>query len=167
MDTNSEIFHAYCAGAIDSDGWISIYRSHRTVGKRYAHKPTYFCAKLGFTNTSRIVPDLLKAAFGGSFYRYDRSPNKDMFVWEVDGKKAIIFITAILPYLQMKRRQAELALQLIRIIQEQYAEIKRTQKPPYHITEEMNEKRKAIWEECSKLNNPRSGGQFRMVTPLP
>jgi len=55
MSHNREIDYAYCAGSIDSDGYITIQRTRRAVGVVYAHQPVYYSAKIGFTSTAQIL----------------------------------------------------------------------------------------------------------------
>lgn len=150
---------AYFAGAIDADGYISIQRSTRKMGARYAHQPTYYAARIGFTGTAvPRVQALLQERFGGSLYthRPKNALHKPWCVWAAEGKQAEAALRAIGPYLINKAEQAALALALIKLKSDQWEEVKRTQKPPYHITDEMNSLRHALWEGCTKLNNPRN-----------
>lgn len=98
---------AYCAGVIDSDGCITIKR--RRV-KSAAH---WNCSSSVFV---RQVTDeavvLLQSLFGG---RISKSPpsikgGRDLFHWEANRKRAELVVLAILPYLRIKRRQAELLI---------------------------------------------------------
>ena len=105
---------AYLAGVIDSDGTIGIKKntySMRVVGDSNA--PTYserVCVK-------QVEPqaiDMLKQTFGG--YRFTGNGStpraKRIQGWQVTDKKAAACIKAILPYLRIKRSQAENCLEL-------------------------------------------------------
>jgi hypothetical protein len=159
---NKSHLYAYFAGAIDADGFISIQRAHRRGGRRYERftfVPTYYTAKIGFTGTAEpTVQELLREAFGGSVYKHTpkNAAHKPWHSWQATNKKAAFACKALIPYLQTKRRQAELAVELCHLCDQQWKEIKRTQKPPYRITQEMEQLRHAIWEQVTLLNDPRN-----------
>lgn len=100
---------AYTAGIIDGDGSIGIYR-HRNKSKR------------GFTydlivsvwNTNEWLVQWLKMNYGGSAspapWSKERPKWKTRWKWAIYQNKAAEFLKLILPYLQMKHPQAELAI---------------------------------------------------------
>jgi len=156
---NNKLVYAYFAGAIDADGFITIGRLKRTVGKRYGSHPIYYIAKMGFIGTSgRKVHDLLKKHFGGSIYSYTpkNKNHKKTETWYADGKNAEKALVAIMPYLRYKGKQAVMALKLIRMIRSDWIKIKKTQKPPYRVPAALSKKRHALWEKVTRLNAPRN-----------
>lgn len=152
---DNETLYAYFAGAIDADGFISVQRSVKSSeGGRI-----YYAARIGFTGTGEpTVQQLLKEAFGGSVYQHTpaNKAHKVWHVWLAEGHQAAKALRAILPHLRNKRRQAELALELIELMGNQWDEIRATQKPPYRLTSEMIAKRDALWEAVTHLNSPRN-----------
>ncbi len=151
-----QTLYAYFAGAIDADGFISIQRAVKNSRK---WKPTYYTVKIGFTGTCEpVVQTLLKESFGGSVYIHTpkNSSHKPWHSWQASGPQAGKAITAVLPYLRNKRRQAEHALQLLTLQAKQWVEIKGTQKPPYRVPSQMQAERRALWEAVTKLNQPRN-----------
>lgn len=104
---------AYCAGVIDSDGTIGIKRS--TYGMRHDNggQPTYserVCVK-------QVEPDaveLLHRLFGGYRFvsRASATRGRPLEGWQVTDVKAATALRALLPYLRIKRRQAENCLVL-------------------------------------------------------
>lgn len=110
----SESDLAYCAGVIDSDGTIGVKKSsygQRVVGDRRA--PGYserICVK----QVERGAVDLLKQLFGGTFYmeQPQAKARRHLYVWQVTDRNAVICLSAILPYLRIKRLQAENCLAL-------------------------------------------------------
>lgn len=150
--------YAYFAGAIDADGFITISRSTKRPVKR-----TYYAVKVGFTGTAEpLVQNLLKESFGGSVYTHipKKSNAKPWHSWQAGEKKAKAALQAILPYLITKRRQAELCLELIDIMDQQWDEIKATQKPPYRVTDEMLKVRQSYWDQVGQLNQPRNRRKY-------
>lgn len=162
-----ELLYAYFAGAIDADGFISVQRSSRKVGKKYIHQPTYYLAKVGFTGTNPLVQNLLRENFGGSFYTHQpKNPEHKMwYVWQAEGKQAKEVLRKIIPYLVIKKQQGEIALELIELKEQHWNEIKNTQKPPYRITPEMEAEQSKYWEAVTKLNEPRNRRVHFLETP--
>lgn len=150
---------AYFAGAIDADGFISIQRTIRKVGKRYATAPTYYTAKVGFTGTADpSVQEMLKATFGGSVYthRPKNKAHKPWHSWQATNQKTKACLMAVRKYLISKRGQADLTLEFISLCDRQWREVKRTQIPPYRITAAMQKERERLWLAVTRLNSPRN-----------
>ncbi|MCC5574544.1 hypothetical protein IMZ11_02675 [Microtetraspora sp. AC03309] len=100
---------AYLAGVIDSDGYITA--SSSTRGGR-----TYCAPRVGISGTRREPHDLAASIYGGTVRSYepkdDRSHHRTQYQWVLEGDGAATVIAAVLPYLLVKRAQAQLALQL-------------------------------------------------------
>src|SRR5262245_59786166 len=110
MPTKIEL--AYCAGVMDSDGSFSISIDtwrQRKLGRTPAYQEL---AAIGQCDLQAI--ELLHELFGGSIRReqsrgvYRRPVN----YWQVGNLKAVNAARLMLPYLRIKRRQAELLLAL-------------------------------------------------------
>jgi len=155
---SDQLVFSYLAGAIDSDGFITVTQSLRTKGKRYTHAPTYYHPRIGFTSTDLTVPILFKETFGGglSTHRPKNTKHKHVHIWAVGTADAGRVAKALLPHLRMKIRQAELIIDLCKIIEVQHQQQKATQKPPYRITPEQLSIREMMWKDVTKLNNPRN-----------
>jgi len=93
---------AYAAGLIDGEGSITICRA----GKGYHNVRVSICMSDG------IAVPWLHRTFDGNFYeqRTAKQPDRIYRRWEVYNKKAEVFLRLILPWLRVKRPQAELAL---------------------------------------------------------
>lgn len=100
---------AYLAGVIDSDGFITASSSVRS-GR------TYCAPRVGIAGTRREPHDLAASLFGGSVLSYEpkaeRAHHRTQFQWVREGDTAAHVIVAVLPYLRVKRVQAELAVEL-------------------------------------------------------
>lgn len=98
---------AYLAGIIDADGYISIQRSVRR-GIVY-HGP-----QVGIAGTRREPHDLAATLWGGkvSCYAPKNPHHRPQFQWSRLGEAAVTVIEAIRPYLRVKHKQADLALEL-------------------------------------------------------
>ena len=101
-----KLLRAYLAGIIDGEGCISITK---VPPKRGRVSPAYrlSCA-LGMANA--YIPQLFKFSFGGSVSRSQKGQNKTIWSWRTSGILANTFLKALLPYLRLKRNEAELAI---------------------------------------------------------
>uniref|UniRef100_A0A6H2A3W2 Putative HNH homing endonuclease n=1 Tax=viral metagenome TaxID=1070528 RepID=A0A6H2A3W2_9ZZZZ len=99
---------AYAAGIVDGEGCISI--GGKSLG---AGKPRRLIMLLSVVNTNEWLIRWLKMQFGGNI-RSNKPTNpraKLKWIWRVESKKASEIIKLIMPYLQIKRPQAELAIE--------------------------------------------------------
>jgi len=105
-ELKGKILLAYIAGIIDGEGSISLH-----IRREHGYKTCGLT--ICVANTNEWLINLLKIQFTGHIYfRESFIPkHKDAWQWTITGKKAAEFIKLIIPYLQIKRHQAELALQ--------------------------------------------------------
>jgi hypothetical protein len=112
-----ETIIANLAGAIDLDGYIRIRRIPRLSDRpRYRYTPA-----IGLTDVSPIIPDLLQEHFAGSRSAHvsKKSGELPAHGWEASGRTARQPLLLLLPHLRIKRRQAELALELLEALRHQ------------------------------------------------
>src|SRR2546423_447616 len=105
---------AYLAGAIDSDGCISIKKS--TYGIRVAgdRVTAGYSEILSLKQVTPEVPQLLKTCFGGIFhYCNPQTENsKGLYRFECKDRQAASACELLLPYLLIKKNRATLVLEL-------------------------------------------------------
>jgi len=96
---------AYLAGIIDGEGCISVSENPRNGRK-------YYRLILDVTNTNDILMQWLEDTFGGIVRtNYARAENRsNLHGWTVSGKQCQELLAMVLPYLIIKKAQAELAL---------------------------------------------------------
>ena len=114
VDKDNILLLAYLAGAIDSDGSISIRRS--TYGRRKLKNrisPVYY-PRISLRQTSPMIPNLLKETFGGFICIDKPSAKKGKILYGYEATNLIgeRAIRQLLPYLRLKKRQAEIILEL-------------------------------------------------------
>jgi hypothetical protein len=105
---------AYLAGVIDSDGTIGIKKSTysmRVVGDSSA--PSY-SERIHIRQVTPQAIALLSETFGGNIGTEDPSAKrgKPLYRWGATDIKATNILRALLPYLKIKRKQAENCLAL-------------------------------------------------------
>jgi len=159
---------AYLAGIMDADGYFTIKR--QTYGVRIikdAKNPTYY-ERVGIKQISPIAIDIIKTNFGG--YRNIQKPNtkngKPLFGVELRNKIAHEFVKTIAPYIQIKKRQVEILLDLRKELNKP-REMKHIvkQKNPhgyisdfikYSLSDSQIDKRESMLAEIKSLNDSRN-----------
>jgi hypothetical protein len=99
---------AYIAGIIDGEASIGITKRKVKSKKGYS-----YCLDVQLPNTNPWLPQWLKMNYGGTVCpRRKISPLSKLpqWKWAISGKRAADFLQLILPYLQLKYPQAELAI---------------------------------------------------------
>jgi len=97
---------AYTAGIMDGEGSIGIARHKSKSCKRgYALELT-----VQVTSSDEWLCQWLKFGFGGSLSHSTNSVGNPMWHWIISARKAMEFLKLIIPYLNLKKPQAELAI---------------------------------------------------------
>jgi len=109
---------AYCAGVIDSDGCVTIKkrRIHETTARKSAG--VNLSATVFVRQVESGAVDLLLATFGGTIRVHGPSTpgGRDLYQWAVSNRKAVAAARAILPFLRIKKKQAEILLEFGEIV---------------------------------------------------
>ncbi len=99
---------AYCAGLFDGEGCIHIAR----ISTKKRSLTFQLVCKVSMS--SLPVLELLMARYGGSIRAESQSATHNKYglvhSWAISSSNAVMFLTQLLPYLVVKREQAELAL---------------------------------------------------------
>ena len=111
----TEVEWAQLATWFDSDGFILISkeRPQPSTGRR----TTLYRPIVGVSNTNPLLMDWLEERFGGrtTVERPQSDKHKESLHWlahmGLRGDKLISLLESVLPYLLLKRRQAELAIE--------------------------------------------------------
>ncbi len=110
---------AYAAGVIDSDGSIGILRETHAMRHQRAGQPT-FSERVTIRQIEPEAVDLLHEFFGGcrSVIAGKRDNQQPLQSLQFVDRQAARLLGEILPYLRIKRRQAELCLELRQLKEE-------------------------------------------------
>jgi len=101
---------AYVAGIVDGEGSISI-SDKRNKEAKDAKEIAQFTLQVNVKSVDEWLPTWLSFAFGGSVYTYYNQAGNCMWSWTIYANTASEFLKLILPYLHLKRPQAEIAIQ--------------------------------------------------------
>ena len=103
---------AYFAGFFDGEGCAQLTRHNDAIYPR-------FCVKVSVGQVDPKPLRMLQESFGGKLSMYPNGTSSNarqpFTEWRLVGKKACIFLTAILPNLIVKKEQAELCLSFSRL----------------------------------------------------
>jgi len=108
---------AYAAGVVDSDGSIGIRLDTYAMRVRKIKAGPVYKERVTLKQIEPQAVDLLHEAFGGSrFISAPQNPRaQPLHSLQIVDRMASTFLEAILPYLLIKRRQAELCIELRRL----------------------------------------------------
>lgn len=101
---------AWLAGIIDGEGSIFVMRNHRTDREREYN----YILRISVQSTDEIMaPECKNITEEGYVYRVfeKRENQQDSWKWQVNGRAATRILEELLPYLKVKKNQAELAIQ--------------------------------------------------------
>jgi hypothetical protein len=105
---------AYFAGLVDGEGYIGIRTS---INQRNSVTYRRYAAQITVTNCCRDPLDLGQAIWGGSIHEYP-GVNKPVWKWQLSTRLGVRFARDLLPYLLIKKAQAEIVCQLADAIAE-------------------------------------------------
>ena len=101
----------YVAAMLDGEGSICLHEGKQTVGSEYRIQIVIYNSSLRFMQW-------LVVNFGGKFYTRTKqaSSKRTQYCWHPSGKKnRELFILGVLPYMIIKREQAKIALEFLRL----------------------------------------------------
>lgn len=148
---------AYIAGVIDSDGTIGIKKSTYSMRITRDSKAPSYSERVHIRQVTREAIDFLALIFGGNVGTEDPSAKRGrpLYRWGVTDLKATILLRSLLPYLRIKRAQAENCLSL-RLLKER-SKRQRVAKGRGHVgssarTTENGYAMEALYLNAKKLN---------------
>jgi len=105
---------SYLAGIIDGEGSIFIHQNNKRQTK--ANYTLYLSCKMAVPGEAIV---LLSQTFGGNithpklYSTFDRNNRKLTVSWRSTGERAAEALTLMLPYLRVKKAEAELGLEFL------------------------------------------------------
>ncbi len=98
---------AYAAGIIDGEGCVNIAKQPGETIRGYS-----LVMRVVVTNCSKALIDFLVRTFGGRIYHYvSKGKRKEYWKWYLFTSNAANFLGTIMPYLIVKRQEAQLAIE--------------------------------------------------------
>jgi len=117
----------------------------------------YYSAVISLSDSDPVLPDLLQATFPARRLQYDAKnrSHRAWHMWEAVGQSAQEPLIRLLPYLRIRRQQAELALSLITLMQSDKAGRARP------LSDEQEEARRLLYAQVRSLNASRPQQTYR------
>ena len=143
--------YAYLAGAIDADGFFTIQVSRPSPSRIDGRRTVYYTPKVGFSEIHPIIPDLLHQTFGGwrGMHTPKNPAHRPWHIWQATNALAADVARHLLPHLRLKRRQAELIIEL----QERITSYRPKGRS---VSEEEATERHRLYVALTQLNKPRN-----------
>lgn len=108
---NSIAVCAYSAGVLDGEGCVQIFKKKDRLGN-LAYQATVQVA----TSDTHLAPYLHKYWNGYLIIRNNKPNSNPVLMWGLTGKDNIIeFLEAVIPYLTLKKDQAELIVEFCKL----------------------------------------------------
>jgi len=122
------------AGIIDGEGCIVIHK-HKPVGARIH---PWYSLRVTVIMTDRWICELFRFSFGGGSIgqRKRKAKHNPAYVWGIGGVAATTMLKCLLPYLKLKRAQAELGIKFVTEKQKRNRRVngKYYLRKPHHIS---------------------------------
>jgi len=105
---------AYTAGIIDGEGYVGI---DKQCNGRWSNGDPYYYARVAVSNTGNRLISWLQSNWGGSVnHRTPSNPRaNDIWVWVVSTGYSAEVLSIVLPFLVLKRRQADTVMRFSRL----------------------------------------------------
>jgi len=155
--TNKEIIYAYLAGFIDADGSITIVTANSIRKTKTGDvKQCQFRVKLSAHNCKIDPINLLKQEFGGGKLRFKKTGKakehanwRPCYEWIITNNQAAHALKCMLPYLTIKKEQANLCLELDSLKKKYSASTRRWNK---ELNSDLNKKFQELKNKINILN---------------
>jgi hypothetical protein len=158
LDKVSTIDFARLAAFIDGEGCITIARSPRR-GRMAVHQHELVVT---IANTSPLLFDWLLGTFGGAFSRANGNKGVPVYAWRINELQREEILRRCLPYLIIKRAQAEVGLAFRALKSRKREEFRNSR-----VTPEMMIQRDELHDRIRNLNGARSRfGSKEVTEPL-
>jgi hypothetical protein len=142
----TEMRVVWAAGFLDGEGYVGITRTLYKPLNRYNYH-----AVLHAGQNARFPLDELAELFGGNVCR---KQDRETYQWRLDGKKTVAALQQLVPYLILKRRQAELVIEFHSLTQpKQRGEMSRFRQMPDGVHQKQAEYHAVLMELNGKYRH--------------
>lgn len=102
----------YVAGLFDGEGWVTIGKQNLGGYRQYSDLYVRYQLITGIQMTYRPIIEQLHQQFGGglSLRKYAKETHRRGYMWKVVSDPAAVFLRQLLPYLVVKKDEAEVGL---------------------------------------------------------
>lgn len=112
-DKNDPVFLAWAAAWVDTEGSIGMtYASDKYCRGGYI----LYRIRINIAQTVKEPLDLILSAFGGHIHEISNRKTKKIFYYNAHSRKAAFILETLLPFIIVKKKQAELAIKAANLI---------------------------------------------------
>lgn len=114
--TLTDVQAAWLAGLIDGEGCVGVWRE-RKIGNRSGF---HYIAAVRIANTNRLLLDTIAKVLPGKIYLKDKRVkfgHKPLYEFYCDRRSLRAMLARVSPFLVLKKRQAEIAMQVRQVIE--------------------------------------------------
>lgn len=144
---------AWAAGFVDGEGYIGITRAK-------AKRGIYYRVDVQAAQIHEEPIRLLQSIFGGNV-RHVKNHKRGYWYWRTFGPTAIKTATILLPFLVVKKRQAQL------VVEFQFTERRNGDGKWKSVPEDIRRQRAAMFAACCELNGGRALQAERLSEEAP
>ena len=158
---------AYIAGIMDADGFFTISKSTYAIRVTKDSKNPTYSERIGIKQVNSEAIQIIYDNFGG-YFRIEKPSTvngKPLYAVELRNIKANTFLNAIYPYLKIKKKQADILIQLRQSLSEgKKQKIKIMQKDrwgnmreftKYTVSKKQVEFRESLINQLNQINDIR------------
>ncbi len=102
----NETLYAYAAGIFDGEGYVDIYKA--SISK--ASKSPSFMLRVIISQKDGLIMKWLEDNFGGHVL-YSSRNGTYIYRWDIRSKRALNFLKLIYPFVQIKKKQLDVAIE--------------------------------------------------------
>lgn len=135
----------YWAGLFDGEGSVTILKPNR---RRYR---VDFDVRVRVSNTDKKVLELLKAQYGGAFFKSNDGRKNDCWAWQASYKIAMRFMQDVYPFSIIKKKKLKVAIEMQALMSNQRQYIKGVR--GCSVPDDIVQRRKQKFQEWKTLQH--------------
>jgi hypothetical protein len=158
---------SYLAGLVDGEGYVGIKKDLTSVRNKHSKSPLYH-ERIQIRMSDEDAIKLFKETFGGNYYFEKKKANnlltkKRMYCYQISDLSAANALKLLLPYLKIKKRQAQICLKLHRNKRTKLAKKRgniggRIKGKGRSMSQKILNYRDNLWKQIKQLNRGASNG---------
>ena len=158
---------SYLAGLVDGEGYVGIKKDLTSVRNKHSKSPLYH-ERIQIRMSDENAIKLFKETFGGNYYFEKEKANnpltkKRMYCYQISDLSAAKTLKLLLPYLRIKKKQAQICLKLYKNKRTKLARKRgnlggRKKDKGRPMSQKVLNYRDKLWKQIKQLNQGANNG---------